>query len=111
MNDPALYMIRNTRAWAVGTDAFTLNIARSQWGVPVGLIDPTVINRDETTNFLGVSQLPAHSYFELKKDGASWRFTTEQLTDPVLAALNPQINDFSQAGSMFLSSLQKAVLR
>lgn len=104
MNDPPLYVIRNTttRAWAVGTDVFTLNIARSQWGMPVGIGDPTVINRDETTSFLGVSQLPAHSYFELKKDGTSWRFATEQLNDPVLAVLSPQVIDFSEAGSIFV---------
>ena len=111
MNDPPLYMVRNTiiRGWAVGTDPFTLNIARSQWGMSVGFANPTVINCDETTSFLGVLQLPAHSYFEIKKSGVSWKFTAEQLNDPVLAVFNPQINDFNQAGSMFLSSLQRAI--
>lgn len=34
LNDPPLYMIQNTatRAWAVGTDVFTLNLVRAQWG-------------------------------------------------------------------------------
>lgn len=111
MNNPPLYAIRNTttRRWAIGTDAFTLNIARSQWRMPVGFVDPTIINCDDTTSFLGVSKLPAHSYIELKKNDSSWRFTIEELNDPVFAALDPQIDDFSQAGSMFVSSLQKAV--
>lgn len=111
MNDPPLYVVRNTatRAWAVGTDVFALNSTRSQWTMPVGFGDPTVIHCDETTSFLGVSQLPAHSYFELKKDGAIWRFATEQLNDPVLAALSPQVIDFHEAGSAFVSSLQAAV--
>ncbi|KAJ5312431.1 hypothetical protein PENANT_c027G06653 [Penicillium antarcticum] len=114
MNDPPLYIVRNTtkRAWAVSTDVFALQMARSTWGMPVGFADPTIINRDETTSFLGVSQLPAHASFTLQKAGRSgWIFNTQVDADPVvLAALNPTIHDFSQAGSAFITSLQTAVM-
>ncbi|KAA8575940.1 hypothetical protein EYC84_006105 [Monilinia fructicola] len=87
MNDPPLYVVRNpeTNAWALGTDTFTLNCARSQWGLPVDFADPT------------------------SKDGDGWNFAIEQHNDPIQAGLNPQVNDFKEAGLTFVSSLQKAV--
>ncbi|KAJ5496535.1 Carboxymethylproline synthase [Penicillium fimorum] len=113
MNDPPLYIVRNTttRSWAVSTDAFTLQIARAAWKMPVGFVDPTIINRDETTSFLGVSQLPGHASFSLQKAGKTgWTFSVRVDADPVvLAALNPKIDDFAQAGSAFITSLQGAV--
>lgn len=112
MNDPPLYMVRNTttRAWALGTDAFTLHIVRSQWGMPVGFVDPTVINRDETTSFMGVSQLPAHSSITLRNaDLGGWAVEMSVHPDPILAALNPQISDFKEAGSAFIRSLQSSI--
>jgi asparagine synthetase B (glutamine-hydrolysing) len=111
MNNPPLYAVRNTttRAWAIGTNAFTLNIARSQWGLLLGFVDPTVTNRDETTSFLGVSQLPAHSTIELKKHDSGWKFTINELHDPVFDALQPQIDDYRQAGLQFVISLQTAI--
>lgn len=113
MNDPPLYMVRNTttRAWAVGTDTFALHIARSQWGMPVGFADPTIINRDGTTSFLGVAQLPAHSRFELRKDGPTWSLSSQTLPDPVVqAVLNPTITDFERAGTQFVEALRGAVV-
>lgn len=111
MNNPPLYEIHNTtsRAWAVGTNAFTLNIARSQWGMPVGYVDPRVINRDGTTSFQGITQLPAHTYFELKKAGTSWLSSSQEQTDPVFAALSPQVTDYDEAGTRFVASLDKAI--
>ena len=110
MNDMPLYMVHNSTidAWAVGTNSFLLNVVRSEWNMPVKIIDPTIINRDATTSFVGVQQLPAHSVFELVREG-DWRLTTRELEDPVLAAFSPRIEDFKQAGSLFVSSLKKAV--
>lgn len=117
MSDRPLYATRNTTtgAWAIGTDAFTLHLARSQWGMHAGLTNPSVIYRDETTAFIGVSKVPSHSSIELRKTGSGdaqggrWKLSTEQFRDPILAALSPQIRDFALAGSSFVSALQGAV--
>ncbi|KPM44135.1 hypothetical protein AK830_g2478 [Neonectria ditissima] len=111
MNSPLLFVTRNTttRAWAIGTDAFLLNVARSQWGLPTDFANPREIRRDGTTSFVGVSQLPAHSSVVLKKKDSNWLFTIEELEDPVFAALNPKIDDYDQAGSQFVSSLQETI--
>ncbi|KAF3811045.1 hypothetical protein GCG54_00010381 [Colletotrichum gloeosporioides] len=111
MNNPPLYAVQNTtsRAWAVGSNPFILNVARSQWGMPIGFVDPTVINRDSTTSFQGVSQLPPHTYFELKKDGNGWLLSTQERRDPLFSALSPRITDYDEAGSAFVSAVQKAV--
>ena len=111
MNNPPLYAVRNTttRAWAVGTNAFMLNVARSQWGMFVGFVDPTVINRDSTSSFQGVDQLPSHSSFELKKDDVGWKLSMQEQYDPLFAALHPKIDDFAKAGSAFVSSIQKSI--
>jgi len=113
MNDPPLYVVRNTttRAWVIGTDAFTLHIARTQWRMPKGLVDPRVINRDETTSFLGVAQLPAHATFSARKVGTSgWSWSSQVDADPVVtAALNPKIDDFARAGSDFIIALKGAI--
>lgn len=113
MNNPPLYSAHNTtsRAWAVGTNAFTLNIARSQWGMPAGLVDARVVHRDGTTSFQGVAQLPAHTRFELKKDiaGGGWLLSTQEQHDPVFAALAPQVADYDTAGTLFVSALDRAI--
>ncbi|TDZ35563.1 Carboxymethylproline synthase [Colletotrichum spinosum] len=117
MSDRPLYVTRNTTtgAWAIGTDAFTLHLARSRWGMHAGLTNSSVIYRDETTAFIGVSKVPSHSGIELRKTGSGdaqggrWKLSTEQFRDPILAALSPQIRDFALAGSSFVSALQGAV--
>lgn len=111
MNDPPLYAVQNTttRAWAIGSNPFILNVARSQWGMPIGFVDPNVINRDSTTSFQGVSQLPPHTYLELKKDESGWLLSTQERRDPLFSALSPRITDYDEAGSAFVSAVQKAV--
>jgi hypothetical protein len=111
MNNPPLYMALNTalRAWAVGTDIFTLNAVRNQWKMPIGTVSPTTINRDGTTSLLGISQLPAHSLFEMKRHGSRWHFNMKELYDPVFDVLQPQITDPGQAGRQFTESLRAAV--
>ena len=96
-----------TKSWAVGTEIFTLSVARSQWWMPVDFADITQINFDEITSFLGVSQLPDYSSVDFKKDGDGWAFVTKQHSNPLLVGLNPQLNDFSQGGLMLVPSLQK----
>ncbi|KAG8165554.1 hypothetical protein KVR01_004106 [Diaporthe batatas] len=99
-NNPPLYMAQNTtlRFWAIGTDIFTLNAARKHWKMPIGIVNPTIINRDSTTSFVGISQLPPHSSFELKRHGDTWRFNVKELHDPLFTA-----------GSQFTESLSAAV--
>lgn len=113
MNVPPLYWVHNTtsRAWAVGTDAFTLHITRAQWGMPVGFTDPTVVNRDSTTSFHGVSQLSAHTSFVLERSSKSsaWKLSTQDLDDPVFAALEPKITDYDEAGKRFVEAVQKSI--
>jgi carboxymethylproline synthase len=112
LNTPPLYTLRNTttRTWAVGTDPFTLNIARSQWGMPVGFADPTVIHRDETTSFFGISQLPSCSSYTFQNIDSMWTFSSSTSADPVVvAALHPRTDDFASAGLAFVTSLQSAI--
>jgi hypothetical protein len=79
MNIPPLYLVHGTatKSWALVTDSFMLNIARSQWDMPVDLAAPGIIHRDGVTSFLSVQQLPSHSYIELKKDATSWKRVTD----------------------------------
>ncbi|KAI1840870.1 hypothetical protein JX266_012952 [Neoarthrinium moseri] len=111
MNNPPLYITRNTttRAWAIGTDVFTLNATRYQWEMPIKIINPTIINRDSTTSFVGVTQLPAHAYVEIQNPGSGWQFSMQELYDPLFAVLHPRIRDFTQAGSRFVEALQAGV--
>ncbi|KAF5027839.1 hypothetical protein F66182_66 [Fusarium sp. NRRL 66182] len=111
MNNPPLYDIHSTTtwAWAIGTDSFMLNTARSQWGMPVGFVDPTVINRDSTTSFHGISQLPSHTYFQLEKSDGEWLLSSREHKDPLFSALSPQIEDYDEAGSAFVSAVQEAI--
>ena len=111
MNNPPLYMTRNTtlRAWAIGTDVFSLNMARSQWKMPTGTINPTTLNRDSTTSFIGISQLPAHSYMEIRDPSSGWQFSIQELYDPLFVVLRPQITDFDEAGLKLVGALQTGV--
>lgn len=111
MNNPPLYMAQNTtlRLWAVGTDIFTLNSLRNQWEMPTAIVNPATINRDGTTSLLGISQLPAHSSFEIQSHEDSWQFRMKELYDPVFTVLKPQITDHRQAGSQFTEALSAAV--
>jgi len=112
MNNPPLYMTRNTtlRTWAIGTDVFSLNSARSQWGMPVGTTNTSTLNWDSMTSFIGISQLPPHSYVEVYDSGSGgWHFKTEELYDCLFTVLQPKTTDFEEAGRKIVSSLQAGV--
>lgn len=113
LNDPPLFMTQNTttRAWAVSTDVFALNVLRAWWGMPVGFVDPTVIGRNGVTSFLGVTRLPAHANLELQNHGSTWSLNSQVLPDPLAQAVfNPTVEDFAQAGKLFVNTLREAIV-